>query len=166
MNVTVNGWNRLIEMYGNQVTKLTLRECDLDDHQLEIIIMGFRCLTYLDISSNRIGVAGALSRICPTIEILKVGPRLIGNNVSADIPIEKIIAGPARYVTELSIQGFLSSKLTLISHLCCLTKLTIRFMKPLFDDINITNCFAAIGRLRSLRCLEIYQVCNTNHLFR
>ena len=159
MNVTLNGWNRLIEHYGNQVTALTLQDCDLDDRQLQIVIKGFRRLKYFDISSNRIGEATALSQICDGIEVLKVGPRLIGNNVSADIPIESIVAGPGRLVSQLYLQGFLNSNLSLVSQMNNLTKLNIRFMKPLFEDISIINCFAAIGRIKTLECIEIFQVC-------
>ena len=158
MNVTMHGWNRLIEIYGNQLTYLTLQDCDIDDQQLQIIVEGFRRLKYLDVSSNRIGDATALKQICEGIEVLKVGPRLIGNNVSADIPIESILAGHGRFVSELYLQGFLHSNLSLVSQMHNLTKLTIRFMKPLFEDLNMANCFAAIGRINTLRCLEIYQV--------
>jgi len=158
MNVTFNGWNRLIQHYGQQVTVLTLQDCDLDDHQLQIVIDGFHRLKYLDVSSNRIAKATALSQICECIQVLKVGPRLMGNNVSSDIPVEPIVAGNGRYVRELYLQGFLNSQLSLISQLNNLTKLTIRFMKPLFEDTSIANCFGAIGRIHSLLSLEIYQV--------
>lgn len=142
------------------MTSLTLQDCELDDYQFKIIIDGFRQLKYLDISSNRMEEANALAEICSGIEILKVGPRLISNNVSADIPMKPIVTGHGRFVNELYIQGFLSTKLESISQMNNLSKLVIRFIKPLFDDINISNCFNSIGQLNSLRCLEIYQVCS------
>lgn len=157
LNVTFNGWNKLIHYYGNQVTTLILQDCDLDDRQLHIIITGFRQLVYLDITSNRIVEAKALSQLCPSIRVLKVGPRLIGN-ISADIPIQPIVAGEGRLVTEIYLQGFLSHNLSLVSSMTNLRKLSIRFMKPLFDDTNMSNCFSVIGQLKHLRSLEIYQV--------
>lgn len=158
MNVTVSGWKQLTDNYGGQVSALTLQDCDLDEAQLALVIAGFRKLTYLDISSNRIGKATALKDLCATIRVLKVGPRLIGNNVAADIPIESILAGAGRNVSELYLQGFLSGKLSLVGQMPNLVKLTIRFMKPLFEDQSIIDCFAAIGRIHTLTCLEIYQV--------
>lgn len=164
MNVTVNGWSRLIAHYGTQMRALTLQECDLDDAQLAIVVGGFVRLQYLDVSSNRINEATALRSLCPGLRVLKVGPRLIGSNVSADIPILPIVEGRGgRELRELHLQGFLSPKLARVAEMEHLERLSIRFMKPLFEDAALSgSVFAAIGRLSRLKCLEIYQVCFLN----
>lgn len=156
--MTFNGWSKLIQFYGNQMTTLILQDCDLDDHQLEMIVNGFRKLQHLDVSNNRITDAKALTDICDDIRVLKIGPRLLGNNVSADIPIQSVVAGAGRFVTELHLQGFLSPELSLVCSMPHLTKLVIRFMKPLFDDSNSVDYFSSIGLIPTLQCLEIYQV--------
>lgn len=147
-----------MDRFGNQVTSLTLQDCELDDYHLAIIVNGFRKLQFLDISGNRISNSAALGGIASTIRVLKVGPRLTGNSAIIDIPIESVVSGSGRNVTELDIQGFLTANLFLVSTMSNLTKLVIRFMKPLFDEASQLDCFSAISNLHQLECLEIHQV--------
>ncbi len=157
--MTVRGWSRLIDHFGRQLTQLTLSDCDLDDDQLAIVVGGFRSLLYLDLSSNRLGEARPLRDLPPGLRVLKVGPRLVGGGSPiATIPIEHILEGAGREVRELHLQGFLCRQLERLAEMRALERLTIRFMKPLFEDAAVSGCFAAIGRLSSLKCLEIYQV--------
>ncbi|KAH9392993.1 hypothetical protein TYRP_006092 [Tyrophagus putrescentiae] len=121
LNVTVRGWSRLIDHFGRQLTQLTLSDCDLDDDQLAIVVGGFRSLLYLDLSSNRLGEARPLRDLPPGLRVLKVGPRL----------------GAGREVRELHLQGFLCRQLERLAEMRALERLTIRFMKPLFEDAAV-----------------------------
>src|SRR5699024_10994085 len=120
-------------------------------------------LKHLDISSNRIVEATALADLCPGVEVLRVGPRLIGG-ISTKIPLQPIVAGAGRLVTDLYLQGFLSPHLPLLARMSNLRRLTIRFMKPMFDNFDLSSCFGAIGELQGLQSLEIYQVCSLTPL--
>jgi Leucine-rich repeat (LRR) protein len=147
----------MIATYGKRVTKLVLQDCDLDDKQLDIIISGFTKLVYLDISGNHIINSEPLKRICDTIQVIKIGPRLISDNISIKLPLNSIVSGNGRKVKELHIQGFLTQQISCVSKLIHLNTLVIKFIKPLFDDQDM-DYFSAISAIKTLQCLEIYQV--------
>lgn len=162
LNVTDHGWQELIATYGEQVTKLVLQDCDLDDKQLDIIIRGFTRLVYLDISGNHIINSEPLKHICKTIEVIKIGPRLISDNNSNELPLNSLLSGNGRKVKELYIQGFLSQQISCVSRFYQLNRLVIKFIKPLFDEQDM-DVFSSISGIKTLESLEIYQVLEKIH---
>lgn len=159
INLTFNGWTKLINSYGHQLTTLILQECDIDDNQLAIIINGFRRLVYLDITNNRLVNSYALCNLPSTIKYLNVGSKISGyiSYHFRYIPMEPIAAGYGRLITELHLQGIIDEKFILINQLKNLKKLTIHFIKPVID-VDTIEYFSAIQHLNNLESLEIYQV--------
>ena len=158
MNVTENGWRQLVSAFGRQLTKLVITDCDLDTKQLDIIVNGFERLDFLDITGNHIRNYDCLKNICDTIQVIKLGPRLInGDNQALELPLESLMAGNGRYVKELHIQGFLTRQLSNISNFKQLNRLVVKFIKPLFGDQDL-EFFNSVSSFKTLECLEIYEV--------
>lgn len=167
LNVTVRGWKRLIDHFGNQLTQLTLSDCDLDDDQLAIVVGGFKTLLYLDLSGNRLAEARPLRDLPHGLRVLRVGPRLkvrssTGITSTASIPIEHILNEAGKEVRELHLQGLLCRQVERLAEMQGLEKLSIRFMCD--DPAVVSSCLAVIGRIHSLKSLEIIQVnCLPDH---
>ena len=158
MNVTDKGWRQLVSAFGDQLTKLSITDCDLDSKQLDIIIDGFRRLEFLDIIGNHIRNYECLKNICETIKVIKLGPRLNnGDNQPLELPLEWLMAGNGCKVKELHIQGFLTQQLSNISSFKQLNRLVVKFIKPLFGDQDL-EFFNSVSSFKALECLEIYEV--------
>ena len=159
MNVTDNGWRQLVSAFGQQLSRLVVKDCDIDDKQLDIIINGFRKLVVLDISGNHIKSCEPLKKICDTIRVIKLGPRLTnGENISIEMPLNSLIKGNGSQIQELHIQGILTRQLSCISRFSHLNRLVLKFVKPMFSDDHDLDIFSSIASIKRLECLELYEV--------
>lgn len=171
INLTYNGWQRMITTFGQQIHTLILKDCQIDERQLAIIINGFRQLIRLDITDNRLEQATALSNLSSTIRSLSLGNYLssettiINDNHNHNhndvqyIPILSIVSGPGcQSITELFVQGYIDNQFPLIERMKQLQRLTIHFWRTLFDEHDSIQCLSSIRHLSQLRCLEIYHV--------
>lgn len=166
INLTYNGWQRLIHSYGQQIHTLILKDCHIDERQLAIIVDGFRQLIRLDITDNRLEQASALRNLSPTIRSLSLGNHFASEMAIHDyhndihyIPLSSIVSGSGCYsITELFVQGYLDNQFPRIVQMKQLQHLTIHFWRTLFDEHDSIQCLSSIRHLSQLQSLEIYHV--------
>ena len=160
MNATNFGWQTLVTAFGQQLTKLVITDCEIDDKQLDIIVNGFRKLKFLDITGNPIRNYDCLANICDTIEVIKLGASLIHEDYQfLEAPLEPLMTGNGLQIKELHIQGFLTPQLFGISNFSQLNTLVVKFKKvrTLFGFPD-SEFFRSLSSMKSLECVELYEV--------
>ncbi|UXI17369.1 uncharacterized protein NH340_JMT03312 [Sarcoptes scabiei] len=162
-NLTLIGWNRLVTAYGNQLHTLILRDCDLTDQQLSIVLDGFRNLSHLDIVNNRLKHGDALKNLPRSIKILKIGSiiqqnRSDGNHdVKFMIPFRSICSGNGRGIEELTLYSFVDKEFVLITSMINLKKLILSDLMEIILDNRSQILYQTVAALQRIKCLEIYQ---------
>lgn len=143
----------------------------MENYHLGLIVQAFVNLRHLNVANNsEITNFSALSRLCQSIEVLKLGPKLSVNSkknralYNYEMPIEEIVSGNGLNINHLQLQGCLTPKLTQLEQLTRLDHLVIKYasfssVEDIFS-LEVEILTSAAAKLKQVRQLDLYQVRN------
>ena len=170
------GWRRLLTGFEQQITRLVLEDCDLDNEHFKLLVDRCKVLEHLNVSNNsQINDYSPLrTHISPHIRVLKVGPKLgvarqqIRALFFTHTLINDIVQSERCYgLLQLQIHCLLSPRLvSLTNKLRCLQRLTLKFacLDGVADGLTVHETDILCTMIVRAPCfglkhLHFYQVC-------